>query len=217
MGERSALLCTSTFSTPNLLGTFTGPLQPLILPHLRQENADLTSKHGRRRDVFKLQYQVQDRRAKRAPVRLLRQSCTWMRCCRVLPLQEWAVWWREVWHSAGLSYMEIRDHSSTTMTMPLPTKKITSGTNDPANIPTDASKNLNALQISQSRNINRAVGWVNAKEGLSEWVPEKKRRPSASFCKSTRTCSETGSTSTSTRAVLWKPKLKHPTLDTPIH
>ena len=144
VGERSALLCTSTFSTPNLLGTFTGPLQPLILPHLRQENADLTSKHVRRRDVFKLQYQVQDRRAKRAPVRLLRQSCTWMRCCRVLPLQEWAVWWREVWHSAGLSYMEIRDHSSTTMTMPLPTKKITSGTNDPANIPTDASKNLNA-------------------------------------------------------------------------
>jgi len=89
------------FSTPNLLGSFTGPIQPLILPHLRQENADLTSKHGRRRDMFKLQYQVQDRRTKRAPVRLLRPSCTWMRCCGVLPLQEWAVWWREVWHRAG--------------------------------------------------------------------------------------------------------------------
>ena len=36
------------------------------------------------------------------------------------------------------------DHSSTTMTMPLRTKEITNGTNDPANTPTDASKNLNA-------------------------------------------------------------------------
>ena len=42
----------------------------------------------------------------------------------------------------GLSYIEIRDHSSTMMTMPLPTK-ITNGTNDLANTPTDASMNLN--------------------------------------------------------------------------
>jgi len=42
----------------------------------------------------------------------------------------------------GFSY--IKDHSSTTMAMPLPTKKITSGTNDLANAPTDTSKNLNA-------------------------------------------------------------------------
>jgi len=42
----------------------------------------------------------------------------------------------------GLSYIEIRDHSSTMMTMPLPTK-ITNRTNDLANTPTDASMNLN--------------------------------------------------------------------------
>jgi len=42
------------------------------------------------------------------------------------------------------SYTENCDHSSTTMTMPLPTKKITNGTNDLANTPTDASKNLSA-------------------------------------------------------------------------
>jgi len=40
------------------------------------------------------------------------------------------------------SYTKNRGHSSTTMTMPLPTK-ITSGTNDLANAPTDTSKNLN--------------------------------------------------------------------------
>ena len=44
--------------------------------------------------------------------------------------------------NVGLSYVEIRVHSSTTMTMPLPTH-ITNGTNDLANTPTDASMNLN--------------------------------------------------------------------------
>ena len=41
-------------------------------------------------------------------------------------------------------YTENRDHSITTMTMPLSTKKITDGTNDLANTPTDAGKNLSA-------------------------------------------------------------------------
>ena len=42
-----------------------------------------------------------------------------------------------------LSYVEIRDYSSTTMMIPLPTKKITNGTNELANAPIDASMNLN--------------------------------------------------------------------------
>jgi len=45
--------------------------------------------------------------------------------------------------NVGLSYIKICDYSSTTMTIPLPTKKITNGTNDLANTPTDASMNLN--------------------------------------------------------------------------